>query len=139
LCHGGHIRHGHGSRCCVSAPLERFVQPCLLLLLRRRPAHGYELMQSLAEFGFGEGEVDPATVYRNLRRLEEEGFVVSRWETGGGGPARRLYQLTREGEELLHAWAAAVEQNRRRLEHFLARYREEAAPAEGRSGPENSP
>ncbi|OAT80768.1 helix-turn-helix transcriptional regulator [Desulfotomaculum copahuensis] len=117
--------HRHGDCKCAGAPMERFVQPCLLLLLHRQSTHGYDLIHSLEEFGFTDNEADPGTVYRNLRRMEEEGLVSSRWETGGGGPAKRLYRLTPEGEELLHAWAESVEHNKQRLENFLSRYRRE--------------
>ena len=34
---------------CVVAPMEKFVQPCLLLLLRGQSTHGYELIRSLGE------------------------------------------------------------------------------------------
>ncbi|RKO67748.1 helix-turn-helix transcriptional regulator [Desulfofundulus salinus] len=127
MCRNHGPGHRHGDCRCAGAPMERFMQPCLLLLLHRRSTHGYELIQSLREFGFHDSEADPGTVYRNLRRLEEEGLVSSQWDTSGGGPARRLYRLTPEGEELLHAWAEAITHNKRRLEYFLARYREEFA------------
>lgn len=38
------------------------------------------------------------SVYPILARLEEGGWVVSRWdETAGRGPRRRLYELTEDG------------------------------------------
>jgi len=105
--------------------MEKFVQPCLLLLLRGHPAHGYELIRALAQFGFTDSDGDPGTVYRHLRRMEEEGLATSQWETEGGGPAKRLYSLTPEGVEALHAWAVTLEHNKARLEQFLTRYRRE--------------
>ena len=85
-----------GCRCGTGLPVEKFMQPCLLLLLKQRSAHGYDMIQLLPEFGFSD-RLDPGTVYRNLRRLEEEGLVTSHWDVGEGGPARRLYGLTDEG------------------------------------------
>lgn len=98
------------------------MQPCLLLLLKQRSAHGYDMIQLLPEFGFSD-RLDPGTVYRNLRRLEEEELVTSHWDVGEGGPARRLYGLTDEGEEMLHAWAVHIRQQRKRMDDFLDRYR----------------
>jgi poly-beta-hydroxybutyrate-responsive repressor len=98
------------------------MQPCLLLLLKQRSAHGYDLIQTLSEFEFSERSLDPGTVYRNLRRLEEDGQVVSHWDVGAGGPAKRMYSLTDEGEEMLHAWAIHIRQQRRRMDNFLERY-----------------
>jgi len=106
--------HEHGSR----LPL---LQPCLLLLLYEKPAHGYELIERLMQLGFDQS-LDATTVYRNLRRMEEEGLVTSQWDTQRPGPARRLYQLTPEGEDLLHSWASAIRQRKETLEKFLNRY-----------------
>ena len=111
-----------GCRCGTGLPVEKFMQPCLLLLLKQRSAHGYDMIQLLPEFGFSD-RLDPGTVYRNLRRLEEEGLVTSHWDVGEGGPARRLYGLTDEGEEMLHAWAVHIRQQRKRMDDFLDRYR----------------
>ena len=74
--------------------INRFAEPCLLLLLRDTEAHGYELLEGLKPFGFEQDPVDSSTVYRFLRDLEARGLVTSRWATGYAGPARRLYQIT---------------------------------------------
>jgi poly-beta-hydroxybutyrate-responsive repressor len=122
LCKNMASGQGNGGCRCPGAPMERFMQPCLLILLHGRTAHGYELIQSLQEFGFSESDADPGTVYRNLRRMEEEGTVSSRWDTGKGGPARRIYQLTPEGEKVLHQWAGHISHNIRRLTKFMEKY-----------------
>jgi PadR family transcriptional regulator, regulatory protein PadR len=107
---------------CVCGPrMERFIQPCLLLLLYEKEAHGYELSENLVHFGF-EKELDPGMVYRNLRKLEEEDAVSSNWDTGGPGPARRVYTLTPHGKELIHEWACHIENKLQRLQFFLKRY-----------------
>lgn len=110
-----------GCRCGGGLPVEKFMQPCLLILLKQRSAHGYDLIQQLPEFGFSE-RLDPGSVYRNLRRLEDERLVTSRWDVGEGGPARRLYSLSDEGEEMLHAWAVHIRQQRKRMDVFLEMY-----------------
>jgi poly-beta-hydroxybutyrate-responsive repressor len=113
--------------------MERFVQPCLLLLLNEKEAHGYELLEELINnFGF-EQNMDPGMVYRNLRKLEEEEAVSSRWETGGPGPARRVYTLTSRGKELIHRWARHIQEKRQRLAYFLERY-ESNFPTRSESG-----
>jgi poly-beta-hydroxybutyrate-responsive repressor len=98
-----------------------FLQPRLILLLLDKPAHGYELMERLsAEPDMP--EADPGLLYRVLRQLEGEGFLQSSWDTEGQGPARRLYEVTPEGVEFLHTWAARVRVIRRRLDQFLTQY-----------------
>lgn len=118
--HGSHHR---GTCRCSGMQMGRFLQPCLLLLLHRRSTHGYDLIQNLGEFGFSHNETDPGTVYRHLRKMEEEGLVSSTWDTGQGGPAKRLYQITAEGVEILHAWAVTLTGNKQRIENFLAKYK----------------
>ena len=119
--HGEHHPKGN-CRCSGGVQTGKFLQPCLLLLLHRHSTHGYELMQNLDEFGFMDSEIDPGTVYRHLRKLEEEGLVSSSWDTEKGGPAKRLYELTAAGEEFLHAWAVTIKSNIQRLERFLTKY-----------------
>lgn len=105
-------------RCeCVEARVERFIQPCVLLLLAEQPSHGYDLMERLARFGFK--EVDPGAMYRNLRKLEDDGFVSSTWETSGSGPARRSYTITNEGHDLLRTWAAKLKLHSNHIDEFL--------------------
>lgn len=117
-------RGGQGEQGAEACPrrINRFLEPCLLLLLHRDEGHGYELLEGLKEFGFGQNPVDSSTVYRKLRRLENRGFVTSRWDTGGAGPARRLYQITEEGDRYLALWVDDLRETDRVLHHFLRTY-----------------
>ncbi len=121
-----------GEHCnCPGGKTERFIQPCLLLALRRQPSYGYDLLEKIIEFGFLDGPADPGMLYRHLRKLEEEGFVSSTWDTSGTGPARRYYKLTAEGEELLRDWIPFMEKNLRSLEKFLQVFRQTSAVKKG--------
>ena len=126
--HRGHPRSrsrrrlGSG-RWHVNARVERFVEPSLLLLLRERPLHGYELLERLPEFGI-EGRVDIGNLYRLLRALEEEGLVSSEWSADLPGPAKRTYELTDDGRRLLDRWAEALRRARETIGTFLERYEE---------------
>ena len=87
-------------------PLPRnFLRPCILLLLRESPAHGYDLLERAKAFGFTGS--DPGGLYRALRALEAEGLVRSAWEPSPEGPDRRIYEITREGAEWVRAGPAA--------------------------------
>src|SRR5512132_4680835 len=105
----------------VRARVERFSEPAVLLLLRERPAHGYELLEALPTLT-GEARVDMGNLYRVLRALEEDGLVTSRWEAGAPGPAKRTYELTAEGKRLLDEWAESLRDAQGVLSKFLERY-----------------
>jgi poly-beta-hydroxybutyrate-responsive repressor len=87
----------------------------------QKPAHGYELMDRLAQERDG-STVGPGLLYRTLRQFEEEGLVHSSWDTEGHGPARRVYEITDEGRDYLHAWVVNIRRTRERLDRFLADY-----------------
>jgi DNA-binding PadR family transcriptional regulator len=61
-------------------------------------------------------------VYRNLRGMESEGWVKSKWNTKGAGPAKRIYRITPQGEEILHGWAITVRKRKEALDQFLKLY-----------------
>ena len=114
-------RNGQEQQACPRR-IHRFVEPCLLLLLHCNEAHGYELQEGLKQFGFEQNPVDSSTVYRMLRDLEERGYVTSRWDTGGAGPARRLYQISDKGDGYLSWWVEDLRETDRVLHHFLEVY-----------------
>ena len=101
---------------------RNFLRPCVLLLLREQPAHGYDLLERLRPLGFF--REDPGRLYRALRSLEAEELVRSAWEGSETGPDRRVYELTRAGMEELHRGAKSIDASRRALEAFLGRYEE---------------
>jgi poly-beta-hydroxybutyrate-responsive repressor len=99
---------------------RNFLQPCLLLLLRERSDHGYDLVNRLRELHLGEGEA--GAVYRALRGLERQGLVRSSWQTSEAGPARRTYQITASGLADLDRQAVLLEATHRTLHVFRGRY-----------------
>ncbi|MEO0250181.1 MAG: PadR family transcriptional regulator [candidate division WOR-3 bacterium] len=121
MCNGHHGQMGEGRCCPTGGRVRGFIQPWLLLLLLQKPSHGYELMDRLAQSEEAPG-AEPGLLYRTLHQLEEEGLVRSAWDTEGSGPARKLYQVTPEGVEYLHAWAVNIRRTRARLDSFLKEY-----------------
>jgi len=109
--------HGRGGR------IERFQVAALLLLLRERPAHGYDLLERLPSL-LGDERIDVGNLYRVLRSLEEQGLVSSEWDESVPGPAKRTYELTAAGREALDRWAASLAETRTRIDRFLQRHEE---------------
>lgn len=98
------------------------LRPALLLLLREKESHGYELMGRLSELGV---EVPPTTggLYRSLRTMAEEGLATSYWSTPDRGPARRVYAITEKGEVHLEQSMPALATLLRTVRGVLNRYR----------------
>ena len=78
-------------------PLNGQLELLLLSSLVRGPAHGYAVIEWLAQRSNGVLALAEGTVYPALHRLEEEGLVLSRWENKAGERRRRVYSLTRSG------------------------------------------
>jgi DNA-binding PadR family transcriptional regulator len=95
---------------------------CLLFLLAKKPAHGYELADSVKPLGYDNNQ--PATTYRALRWLGDAGLVNARWETPATGPARRIFELTSAGSRMTKAcavaWQATSEAFREELSQVLS-------------------
>ena len=112
-------------------PLPRnFLRPCILLLLRESPAHGYDLLERLGAFGFTGS--DPGGLYRALRALESEGHVRSAWGPSETGPDRRTYEITRSGMESLHEYTKGLERTGEIIGAFTSRYGEFVALSRSR-------
>jgi poly-beta-hydroxybutyrate-responsive repressor len=92
----------------------------VLLLVAEAPSHGYDLLERLSTIGvLG---ADAGGLYRMLRTMEQGGLLESKWETSTAGPARRIYRITEDGMDWLHAWAGAHRETIRIVRSFLARY-----------------
>jgi PadR family transcriptional regulator, regulatory protein PadR len=121
---GGGVRMKQPTRTSTEEPQgglpRNYLRASLLLLIAETPAHGYDLLEQIAQLGLR--NVDPGGLYRALRVMEQDGLVASWWEHSTAGPARRSYRLTEEGVEWLHAWAGALREGRRYLSAYLSRY-----------------
>jgi poly-beta-hydroxybutyrate-responsive repressor len=107
----------------VRARIERFVEPALLLLLSEGPLHGYDLLERVTELTGESRGLDLGNLYRVLRAMEADGLVSSEWHAELQGPAKRVYELTDDGREVLARWADALASARSEIDAFLASYR----------------
>ncbi len=95
--------------------------PVILLSLRECAFYGYKLMEQAAVFGFE--TMNPGTLYRTLRHMEQEGLCESKWDTTNGrGSARRVYYITDAGEAYLELWVRALEQYQCNIDTFFRLY-----------------
>lgn len=75
---------------------------CILLMIRRQPSYGYEIISTLEQYPLLAAKEN--TIYPLLRRLLKEGWISSTWqESTEGLPPRKYYSLTAAGQEYLEA------------------------------------
>src|SRR3989442_13089825 len=73
------------------------IQLCLLALLAKGEKYGFQILRELRDKSNGFFDLKEGTLYPALRRLEERGFVQSRWQGPEGGMPRKDYRLTDRG------------------------------------------
>lgn len=74
---------------------------CALLALKDGPKHGYEIAEYIKERSAGFFDYSFGTLYPALHKLEEEGFVKSKWDTEKGAKPKRVYEITKKGRGFL--------------------------------------
>jgi PadR family transcriptional regulator PadR len=73
---------------------------CILNIVGRNRVYGYDIVKQLRELD--ELVVSEGTIYPILSRLKRDGLVRTSLEESPEGPARKYYELTRRGEQLVN-------------------------------------
>lgn len=98
-----------------------YFRPAILVLVKEREGHGYELAGRMTDLGFDRRAA--ASIYSVLRDMEKEQLITSSWDLSGrGGPPRRVYAITEAGEEFLREWLPALIRQRQALDALLDLY-----------------
>jgi PadR family transcriptional regulator, regulatory protein PadR len=123
---GGEMMTEKHSLFCMGKPhhMERFLEVCLLMLLYDEIGYGYGRIEQLSFYGFSENELNVSTLYRTLRKMENESLVTSMWEEGGPGPKRRVYEITQTGKKDLDQWIQILKARKARIEKLIGKYDE---------------
>jgi PadR family transcriptional regulator PadR len=100
----------------------RHMPAFILLALAEGPIHGGAIHTVLID-RMSLCKPDSAAIYRTLQQLEQEGEVVSNWDTSKSGPARKVYSLTDAGWQKLEYWREDIEMRIANLQYFLDTYR----------------
>ena len=80
----------------------------VLLALADGPQHGYGLIKRIAEATSGAVAMDPANLYRALKRMRRDGLVAAA-AAASDADRRRDYALTPLGRRVLMAEAERVD------------------------------
>ncbi len=98
---------------------RELVAAWLLLLIEHHASYGYDLRRALDDH---EVHTDAATLYRVLRKLEDSGWLESRWLRPALGPRRRLYRVTHRGRRNLEDVTKIIRSTRDTHDAFLRLY-----------------
>ncbi len=80
----------------------------VLGLLLLRPMYGLEIKKEVEGSTQGKIKLGTSTLYQLLRRMEQRGLVVSRWERTTQGPPRAYYEPTAAGREVVRRYMLEV-------------------------------
>jgi PadR family transcriptional regulator, regulatory protein PadR len=84
------------------------LEVAILSSLADSTAHGYNLVDQIETLTGDLVCIDPGSMYRLLRALEEDGLVSSSWQTPEAGPSRRVYEISERGIEALEMMARSL-------------------------------
>ena len=84
----------------IGETLKGHLDLLLLVVLKKGPAHGYAVIESLRQRSGGLFDLPEGTIYPALHRLEHQGLLRSHWQEDAAR-RKRIYQLTPKGEQAL--------------------------------------
>jgi transcriptional regulator len=77
------------------------------------PQHGFGLAKRIQQIAGGVLDLNQGTLYPALQRLEQRGWVNSRWGTSEANRKAKFYELTRAGRKQIaresEEWERTVE------------------------------
>jgi transcriptional regulator len=83
------------------------------------PQHGYGLARRIEQTSGDLLELNYGTLYPALLKLEQEGYIRSRWGSSENNRKAKFYELTKAGEKQVRKAAAEWEQTTEILSRFL--------------------
>jgi DNA-binding PadR family transcriptional regulator len=93
----------------------------LLGVLSLREMSGYDIKRNFDRAVHFVWNAADSQIYRELRRMEDEGLISSRLIQQEGKPNKRLYQLTPQGATMLNDWLVSPVEPPFGKEAFLMR------------------
>ena len=80
----------------LETELNRGFLQILVLALLEKDMYGYSMVKHIDGLGY---KIEESTLYPLLRRLEKNGWIVSKWDLSEDRP-RKFYSITAEGRAL---------------------------------------
>ncbi len=105
----------------MNKPKSDLLQGTLDLLVHKtlelEPMHGWGISQRIQQISENVLQVNQGSLYPALRRLEDQGWITSKWDTSENNRQAKYYELTKLGRKQLNS----EKDNWRRLSAAVAR------------------
>jgi DNA-binding PadR family transcriptional regulator len=76
-------------------------EPLVLSLLARGESYGYAIIQEIKARSDGQLQWTDGMLYPVLHRMEDKGWIKSRWVESETGRKRKYYSLKRDGKQAM--------------------------------------
>src|SRR5215813_12250390 len=76
-------------------------EPLILTLLAKGESYGYELIQEVKRLSGDKIQWTDGMLYPVLHRMEENGWIKSRWGEVENGRKRKYYSIKKDGQKAL--------------------------------------
>lgn len=76
-------------------------EPLILSLLAKGESYGYELIQEVKELSGDKIKWTDGMLYPVLHRMEDNGWIKSRWVAMENGRKRKYYAIKKDGHQAL--------------------------------------
>lgn len=103
---------------CTGLYLDKLIQPCILIELYEEESHGFRLLKNLKAKGYVDANLDPTGFYRNLKRMEDDGYLSSRVDENSTRN-KRIYRITDFGRRALFTWQDSLRKYTRHINHLI--------------------
>ena len=90
----------------------------ILAVLAEAPSHGYGIIKAVEERSSEDVLLDPANLYRSLRRMTASGWIDE--VSGAESERRRTFKITARGKAILRSEVQRLEALLRDLRPLLA-------------------
>lgn len=99
--------------------LKGMIDLLILSVLNEKDNYGYEISKAIKERTEGAFEIQEATLYLSLKRLEKQNAIAGYWGNESHGGRRKYYTITDDGKELFSKFIQDWRQMSTIVERFI--------------------
>ncbi len=106
-----------------------YIRIAALILLRKKPYHGYEIMKEIKERTLGFWKPTAGGIYPILRDLEDSGYIEGKWDLHSKRK-RKIFRITETGRQVLERSLAKESQIANSMSGLFAEFMKDVLEVE---------